>query len=285
MRGGSEMWQNGGPMVELGPHERRLLEALQEDDSPSPMDADRIKERVLLSVSVAAAAGLVTATTVSTATGASVTAATGTAGTAALSSTALTGKAALGAVLWKALVVVGATAGLGGGVYLAMNESDTPALSHPNQESAAQERAQHRAPANDSANENEATKALTSQDAEPEKEGSLAEAAPTAALPRASKKVEGSVATDLKQEAALLQKAQAALQNGNPQGALAALAEHKTKFPRGVLSGEREAALSVAYCNAGDWTQGRARAQAFVSKNPGSPMVQRVQAACKLPRE
>jgi len=300
-------------MDELGPHERRLLDALQEDDSPTLMDSDRIKERVLLSVSVAAAAGLVTATGLSTATGASMAAAapgaaatttaaattaaaTGSAaatGTAALTGTAIAGtaatgtaKAALGAGLWKALVVVGATAGLGGGAYLATSGNVTPTSSHQSEEGAAEERATGRVPGNDSSAVNEPTdtNTLTTLDAGQE-EAVRAEAAPSASVPQTLKKADGSTATDLKQEAALLQKAQAALQNGNPQGALTALAEHKAKYPRGVLAGEREAALSVAYCNAGDLARGRARAQVFIKRNPASPMVQRLQAACKLPSE
>jgi outer membrane protein assembly factor BamD (BamD/ComL family) len=88
----------------------------------------------------------------------------------------------------------------------------------------------------------------------------------------------------LKEEAALLSRAQSALQSGDVAQALSALSEHREKFPRGVLRGEREAALSVAYCKSGD-PRGKERAERFIVNNPDSPMVQRLRSACKLPME
>src|SRR5690606_29390121 len=106
--------------------------------------------------SVAAAAPGAAATTTAAATTAAATTAAAT-GTAALTGTAIAGtaatgtaKAALGASLWKALVVVGATAGLGGGAYLAASGNVTPTSSHPSEEGAVEERTPGRVPGNDS---------------------------------------------------------------------------------------------------------------------------------------
>jgi len=260
-------------------------------------DADRIKERVLLGVSVAAATGLVTATGLSTATGAGVASAPGAAATTTAAgasavttvatSSALAGKATLGAGLWKTLVFVGATAGLGGGAYLAASGNLTTSTAPLNQPGAAEPSPASRVALSDGDEGREApsdARIPPPSEAEQE-EAPQADGAPTTPAPRAPKKAEGSSTTDLKQEAALLQKAHAALQNGNTPGALAALSEHRAKYPRGVLAGEREAAFSVAYCKSGDLSQGRARAQAFIEKNPASPMVQRLRAACKLTSE
>ncbi|MFO0739431.1 MAG: hypothetical protein U0270_26270 [Labilithrix sp.] len=82
------------------------------------------------------------------------------------------------------------------------------------------------------------------------------------------------------EEAALLRAATGALAHGDPATALARIDEHASRFPRGALSEEREAARVLALCAAGRATESRAAATRFVSANPRSPFVAQVRRAC-----
>ncbi|WP_437969365.1 hypothetical protein WMF04_08730 [Sorangium sp. So ce260] len=81
-------------------------------------------------------------------------------------------------------------------------------------------------------------------------------------------------------EIALLRDAQQALQAGQFAQALAKLNEHASRYPRGVLSTEREASRAIALCRSGRAASGRAIAARLLARSPGSPLATRVRAAC-----
>ncbi|HTN91693.1 MAG TPA: hypothetical protein VL242_48830, partial [Sorangium sp.] len=81
-------------------------------------------------------------------------------------------------------------------------------------------------------------------------------------------------------EIALLRDAQQALQAGQFAQALSKLDEHASRFPRGVLSTEREASRAIALCRSGRAAPGRAIAAKLLAQSPGSPLATRVRAAC-----
>jgi hypothetical protein len=89
-------------------------------------------------------------------------------------------------------------------------------------------------------------------------------------------------ASSLRDEAALLRRAQEALQQGDSGAALEALDEHARLHPAGILGPERDAARAVALCKAGRGADGRALGAAFLAAHPGSPLAQRVRDACGL---
>jgi hypothetical protein len=90
-------------------------------------------------------------------------------------------------------------------------------------------------------------------------------------------------APSIKQELDLVRGAQQHLNRGEPQAALALLAEHAQKFPSGVLWEEREASRVFALCRMGNAADARALADTFVRRAPRSPFVDRVRAACREP--
>ncbi|AUX40325.1 hypothetical protein SOCE26_017250 [Sorangium cellulosum] len=81
-------------------------------------------------------------------------------------------------------------------------------------------------------------------------------------------------------EIALLRDAQQALQAGQFAQALSKLNEHASRYPRGVLSTEREASRAIALCRSGSAASGRAIAAKLLAQSPGSPLATRVRAAC-----
>ncbi|AUX20796.1 hypothetical protein SOCEGT47_012700 [Sorangium cellulosum] len=87
-------------------------------------------------------------------------------------------------------------------------------------------------------------------------------------------------AEGLDAEIALLRDAQQALQAGQFAQALAKLNEHASRYPRGVLSTEREASRAIALCRSGRAASGRTIAARLLAKSPGSPLATRVRAAC-----
>ena len=259
------MWRAGQPMNELRRHSA-LLEALQQEDSPSPADASRVRDRVMLQVGLSAAAA-------ATASGLTQT-------------SAAAGTTATSFGLFKTLLVVGGLAGATAGVGVFVTQSQDSKTSPDKATSDASS-------APTMGVDPPVEKSLTDKaveepaiEAQPEPEETVAVEAPAVrqALPqaRAGAKPPPAGTSHLAEEARLLSQAQAALQKGQPQAAILALNEHRTRFPRGMLSGEREAALTVAYCQSGDLALGQARASQFVAKNPQSPMVQRLKSVCKL---
>jgi hypothetical protein len=87
-------------------------------------------------------------------------------------------------------------------------------------------------------------------------------------------------ADTLAAERALLAKANAAMRAGDADGALAILAEHQQRFPRGVLIEERSAAKVLALCAANRPADGTKARDAVLARWPHSVHATRVQAAC-----
>jgi len=82
----------------------------------------------------------------------------------------------------------------------------------------------------------------------------------------------------LQQEVALLSRAHRALERGAPRDALDALAEHRERFPRGVLASDREAATRVARCIVDP--DARAAGLAYAASHPRSPLATRLRTVC-----
>jgi RNA polymerase sigma-70 factor (ECF subfamily) len=85
---------------------------------------------------------------------------------------------------------------------------------------------------------------------------------------------------DVAGEITLLGEAQRALANGQAERALQLLDRHAREFPRGSLTEERAAARIIALCALGRVEAARVETAAFVRQSPGSPLVDRVRAAC-----
>jgi RNA polymerase sigma-70 factor (ECF subfamily) len=85
----------------------------------------------------------------------------------------------------------------------------------------------------------------------------------------------------LEQELPLLQAAQEALRADQPKRALALLDAHAKLYPHGALAEERRAAHAIAMCRIAAGPAASAEADAFVRDAPGSPLVERVRAACE----
>jgi predicted lipid-binding transport protein (Tim44 family) len=89
----------------------------------------------------------------------------------------------------------------------------------------------------------------------------------------------------LAEEARLLKQAQQALRAGEPQVALASLAEHQRRFPQGQLALERNAARLTALCALGHTPQTLSEARTFLQQHPQSGLSQQVRASCGLASE
>jgi hypothetical protein len=89
----------------------------------------------------------------------------------------------------------------------------------------------------------------------------------------------------LDEEVKLLQSAYASLRARQPERALAQLAEHTWRFPRGELAESRDVARILALCRAGKSEASRAEAARFLSERPHSPFAARVRSICVQPEE
>lgn len=85
---------------------------------------------------------------------------------------------------------------------------------------------------------------------------------------------------EIRQEVALLSKAQAALSRGRPQEALEALAEHAARFPRGVLTEERAATRARTLCALGRRQEAEAELKRIERLNPASAYLARARESC-----
>ena len=85
---------------------------------------------------------------------------------------------------------------------------------------------------------------------------------------------------EIRQEVALLSKAQAALSRGRPQEALEALAEHAQRFPRGVLSEERAATRVRTLCALGRTREAAAELKRIETLNPTSAYLAPARQSC-----
>jgi hypothetical protein len=87
---------------------------------------------------------------------------------------------------------------------------------------------------------------------------------------------------EIRQEVALLSKAQAALSRGRPQEALDALSEHATRFPRGALTEERAATRARTLCALGRRQEAETELRRIERLNPGSAYLARAIESCGM---
>jgi hypothetical protein len=84
----------------------------------------------------------------------------------------------------------------------------------------------------------------------------------------------------LAKEAKLLSRAQAAMRDGDPERALAALAEHARRFPAGTMQLERDALHVIASCELDP--QNASHAHAVLADPRAASYASRIRRACKL---
>jgi hypothetical protein len=85
--------------------------------------------------------------------------------------------------------------------------------------------------------------------------------------------------SSLQAELLLIERARGALASGRAHDALAALDEHRARFPRGALA-EEEAVLRIeSYRHAGDTKTASSLARAFLARHPHGPYTPRVKRA------
>lgn len=84
----------------------------------------------------------------------------------------------------------------------------------------------------------------------------------------------------IREEVALLSKAQAALSRGRAQEALDALSEHAQRFPRGALSEERAATRARTLCALGRTKEAEAELTRMARLNPASAYLARARESC-----
>lgn len=87
-------------------------------------------------------------------------------------------------------------------------------------------------------------------------------------------------ADSLAEEVAMLSHASTELHAGRPAAALAALDEHRRKFPRGLLAQERTSARIQALCALGRMNQAQAELARLARMSPDSPHLARARKAC-----
>lgn len=85
---------------------------------------------------------------------------------------------------------------------------------------------------------------------------------------------------EIRQEVALLSKAQAALSRGRPQEALEALAEHAQRFPKGALTEERAATRARTLCALGRRQEAETELKRMEKLNPTSAYLARARESC-----
>ena len=86
-------------------------------------------------------------------------------------------------------------------------------------------------------------------------------------------------ADTLAEETLLLRRAQQALSQGDAQQSLKLLAEHKQRFPRGLLVKERGSMRVIALCRADD-PRAQKELSAYLRRHPATPYRDRLERAC-----
>jgi hypothetical protein len=97
---------------------------------------------------------------------------------------------------------------------------------------------------------------------------------------RAEEAAPSNGAATLDAELALVRRARAALNDGRPEEALAALDEHASRFPSGVLAEDRAAQRVLALCALGRPDAAREEGQRFFLDYPRSPHVAAIRSSC-----
>lgn len=88
---------------------------------------------------------------------------------------------------------------------------------------------------------------------------------------------------ELTVETRLLARATEALRGGDPRAALALLDEHRRRFPRGILTEERDASRVFALCAMGSEQEALRSARQFAREHPRSGLGPKVARACGGP--
>lgn len=122
----------------------------------------------------------------------------------------------------------------------------------------------------------------------PEAEAADAPADPVSPMPRGRRgKPSPHAATSpvlpadsLAEENALLRRAAQAAAANRFDEALDATGQHATRFPKSAMVDLRQALRIESLCGLGKTQQARGEARAFVTANPGAPMVDRINRAC-----
>jgi hypothetical protein len=107
------------------------------------------------------------------------------------------------------------------------------------------------------------------------------EPSPTAELPPAAAAQPSAAPASALGELVLIRRALSALRAGSPEGALRALAEHRTSYPDGAMLSEREGLYALALCESGQIEAGLRQKAEFLRSFGTSPIAARVKAACQ----
>ncbi len=244
--------------MKLSREARGLVEAARrQGGGPTAAQRDRIRRAALVAMATGTVAG------------ATATASSAAAAVATGSGLSLAGKLGVGLF---ALAVAG-----GGAALISRASTDSAAASPPATSHAVSPTAPA-APPTSAPAEARVPSVVASSEAPSTASGSREPARP-ALVPS----LEPSVATadSLAEETALLRAAQSALGSGRAAEALAALDQHQTRFPKGVLALEQRALRAMALCASGQTDAGRALSSALSASAPGSPLAERVSTACR----
>lgn len=270
--------------MSLNPHDRALLEAGREGLEPSSDDRKRLRGAIAAQIGIAATVSAVSAGATASSSAAATAATVG--ATVASGSGAAAAGTGLVAVA-KGLAALVLLAGAGALGYRAMH---SPAPTEVTQATVA---APPPIPVPPAATTAEAlTTSSASNDSRDEPVTSPPVASPVVssgtAMARATSPSVKAVPAEapagaLSQEIRLVADAREALRAGSAARALALLDEHARRFPRGVLSEERDAERVVALCAAGRVDEARNRAARFTRDFPRSTLGTKVRAACPVP--
>lgn len=113
-------------------------------------------------------------------------------------------------------------------------------------------------------------------------EQSMPSATPVTSEPRTPAGEAPKPGAEIRQEVALLSKAQTALSRGRPLEALEALSQHAQRFPRGALSEERAATRARTLCALGRTQEAEVELSRMEKLNPGSAYLARARQSCKV---
>jgi hypothetical protein len=102
-----------------------------------------------------------------------------------------------------------------------------------------------------------------------------------AASARSAAKTSNRSSQALSEEIELVRAAQVAMRQGDVSAALTMLESHASRFPRGALSEEREAARAIALCELRQFEQGRRVARRLLAASPHTPLAGRIRGSCE----
>ena len=275
-------------MSDLSPEDRALLDGGGAGDVPSARDRDRIRGRLAARLGVAAGLGTVAAATKTAA--------------------ASTGGVALATKIVAALMLVGA---IGGGAAIVASRSEQTSTVHPSPPPTSPPTPPALPAPSPSPPPSPAPSLPLSPSLPPSLPLPLPHPPPLSAAARTTTptavEASAAIATStssastvaspgstfpsapaatttprdaLAEETQLLRDANAATRTGDAGRALSLLDEHARRFPRGVLSEERDAERVLALCGAGRVGEAKLLAASFLSARPRSPLAGRVRGSC-----